>query len=94
MARLLQENKKEIEHAVWQDLRKPDIEAAISEVYGIVKNCQMVLAELEQWAAPTKPPVHPSHSTWNATIYSVPKGSVLIIACVEDRRSAFSPTHV
>lgn len=82
MARLLQENKKAVEHAVWQDLGKPPIEAAISEVFGIVKCCQMGLDDLDQWAAPTKPPVHPSHNTWNATIHAVPKGVVLIIAFV------------
>lgn len=90
MVCLLQENKTAIEHAVWQDLRKPAIEAVISEVFGIVKNCQMVLDELEQWAAATKPPVHPSHTTWNATIHAVPKGVVLIISYVRTSASLLS----
>lgn len=79
---MFQENKKAIEHALWQDLRKPDQECALIEVAGVIGNARIALDNLEKWTAPVKPEVQPSHSNWNPTVHQVPKGVVLVISYV------------
>jgi aldehyde dehydrogenase (NAD+) len=79
---MFQENKKAIEHALWQDLRKPDQESALIEVAGVIGNARIALDNLEKWTAPVRPEVHPSHSNWNPTVHQVPKGVILVISYV------------
>ncbi|KAI0704847.1 Aldehyde/histidinol dehydrogenase [Cytidiella melzeri] len=80
LIRMFQENKKAIEHALWLDLRKPDQESALMEVAGVIGNAKLALNNLEEWTASVKPPMEPSHRTWNAVIHQVPKGVVVIIS--------------
>ena len=77
---MLQENKKAIEHALWQDLRKPAQESALTEVAGVVGNATLALNNLEAWTAPVKPPVGQDHINWNPIVHQVPKGVILVIA--------------
>lgn len=79
LARLAQENIKIIEDALFADLRKPRLEAA-SEAAGVIHASLDAAEHLEEWAAPEKPKVEGFMSSWDATIYPVPKGVVMIIA--------------
>ena len=77
---MFQENKKAIEHALWQDLRKPAQESALMEIAGIVGNATLALDNLESWTAPVKPPAGPGHINWNPIVHQVPKGVILLIS--------------
>lgn len=74
LARLAQENVKITEDALFTDLRKLRYEAA-AEVASIIRSAlAAALVHLEEWAVPTKPKVEGFMSSWDATIYPVPKG--------------------
>ncbi|KAH8100216.1 Aldehyde/histidinol dehydrogenase [Cristinia sonorae] len=79
LAHLIQDNILSIEQALFTDLRKPRQEAG-GEASGIIRSSLFAAEHLEEWAAPEKPEVEESRQSWDATIYPVPKGVVLIIS--------------
>jgi hypothetical protein len=88
---MFKENEKAISHSLWLDLRKPDVEAAVMEVFGVIKACLFSIENLDAWAAPTIPPVEKSKTGWNPVIHKVPKGVICLIAYVTTLRFFISP---
>ncbi|THH01303.1 hypothetical protein EW026_g1395 [Hermanssonia centrifuga] len=80
LARLVQENIPALEDAVLADLGKQRQECTLAELGPIVQACLYAAENLEEWAKPKKPQVEEFRKTWDVTIYSVPKGVVLIIS--------------
>jgi len=79
LARGVQENVHAIEEALYADLRKPRLEAG-QEAASIIHSCLEAAEKLEEWAAPEKPKVKEWISSWDATIFPVPKGVALIVS--------------
>ena len=80
LARLMQENVTAFEDAELHDLGKPRMEVALIELTTVVQACLYAAKNLEEWAKPEKPVVEEWRSSWDTTIYHVPKGVALIIA--------------
>ncbi|KAI0344221.1 aldehyde dehydrogenase [Trametopsis cervina] len=80
LARMFQENQEAIQRTLYLDLRKADQEVALSEILGVVGGCLHAIEHLDEWAAPTHPPVEPHLKTWNATVYKTPKGVACLIS--------------
>ncbi|KAI0089847.1 aldehyde dehydrogenase [Irpex rosettiformis] len=80
LARMFYENKDAIVHTLHLDLRKPDQEAALMEVLGIIKGAKFALDHIDEWVKPTKPTVEQSRAGWNCTIHTVPKGVICLIS--------------
>lgn len=78
--RMLQENQAAFEEAHYKDFSKPRIELAVNEIAGPLATLLQALEHLEEWARPEKPAVEAWRSSWNTTLYKVPKGVVLIIS--------------
>lgn len=80
LARMFQENIDAIQQAAFLDAGKPPLECVMIEVIAVVKACACALANLEVWTAVEKPQVEPMRSAWDASVYPVPKGVVLLIS--------------
>ena len=80
LARLVQENVTALEDAELHDLGKPRMEVSMIELTTIVQACLHAAEHLEEWAKPEKPVVEEWRSSWDTTIYNVPKGVALIIS--------------
>ncbi|THH31531.1 hypothetical protein EUX98_g2637 [Antrodiella citrinella] len=79
LARAVQENITAVEEALFADIGRPRPEAG-QEGASVIASCLDAAAHLEEWAAPEKPKVAEWMSSWDASIYSVPKGVALIIS--------------
>ncbi|PCH44824.1 aldehyde dehydrogenase [Wolfiporia cocos MD-104 SS10] len=79
LARMLKENLGAFEDAFFQDLGKPRQEVGAMEVGNVLSACLYAAEHLEGWTKPEKPEVEEWRASWDATIYRVPKGVVLII---------------
>lgn len=80
LARLMQENATLIEDALYADLGKQRFESTAVELGHSMNQCLDAANKVEEWAKPEKPEVDPFRATWDATVYRVPKGTVLIIS--------------
>jgi aldehyde dehydrogenase (NAD+) len=82
LARLFQENSASLTAALHADLGRHKLEVAFTELGPIVSGAVRAAESLEEWHKPEKPTVEEWRSSWDTTIYTVPKGVVLIIGCV------------
>ncbi|GJE86460.1 aldehyde dehydrogenase family protein [Phanerochaete sordida] len=80
LARMLQENITAWEDASLADLGKQRQETTVTELTPIIQGSINAAESLEEWATPEKPKVEAWRSSWNTTIYHVPKGIVLLIS--------------
>ena len=80
LARMVQNHADEMCEAVWTDLRRPRTETMFAEVGAIVQRAVKSASKLEEWTKVEKPEVGVHQGAWNATIYKVPKGVILIIS--------------
>jgi aldehyde dehydrogenase (NAD+) len=82
IARLFQENNASLCAAVYSDLGRHKLECSFPEIAPIVAGAIRAADSLEEWNKPEKPEVEEWRSSWDTTIYTSPKGVVLIIGCV------------
>lgn len=68
--------------AVHEDVGRPKIEVVPAETGSTVVGCLYAAQSLEEWAKPEKPTVEAWRSSYDTTVFKVPKGVVLIIAFV------------
>ncbi|EIW76937.1 aldehyde dehydrogenase [Coniophora puteana RWD-64-598 SS2] len=80
LARMVQNHANELCDALWADMRKPRTEVIFTEIGALVQRAVKSAAKLEEWTKEERPSVGVHQGSWNATIYKVPKGVVLIIA--------------
>ncbi|KAK7318407.1 hypothetical protein RJT34_03107 [Clitoria ternatea] len=80
IARMLEDEEKEIAEALYKDLSKPELETYITEVSQVKSACSEALQELKHWMKPEK--VNTSITTFpsSAEIVSEPLGVVLVIS--------------
>ena len=79
-ARLIQDNHVAFEDAGYADLGKQRFEVATDGCAPIIDFALRAAENLEEWAKPEKPQVQPWRTSWDTTIYHVPKGVALIIS--------------
>ncbi|KAJ7141582.1 Aldehyde/histidinol dehydrogenase [Mycena filopes] len=79
LARLFQENSVILTDALTADLGRHKLEISLPEIGPIVSGAVRAAESLEEWNKPQKPQVEEWRSSWDTTIYSAPKGVVLII---------------
>lgn len=79
MAHLLQDNITALEDAVLSDLGKPRLETSVSELISLINACVYATENLQEWTKPEKPEVEAWRSSWDTTVYKVPKGLALVI---------------
>lgn len=79
---MFQDNRTAIEDALFHDLGKARLEAAVSEVGSVFNSALRAAEKLEEWAKPEKPEVDAFKSSWDVTVHKTPKGVALIISCV------------
>lgn len=77
---MIQDNATAFEKAVHADLGKQPLETASCETGPVVQEAIRAAESLEDWTRPEKPKTEEWRSNWDTTIYSVPKGIVLIIS--------------
>lgn len=82
LARLLQDNITALEDAELEDLGKPRQEVTMMELSTVISSCLHAAEHLEEWTKSEKPIVEDWKSSWDTTIYKVPKGVALIISYV------------
>ncbi|KAJ7761766.1 Aldehyde/histidinol dehydrogenase [Mycena metata] len=79
VARMFQENSVALADALTTDLSRHKLEIVLPEIGPIVSGAVQAAESLEEWNKPEKPQVEAWRSSWDTTIYSAPKGVVLII---------------
>ncbi|KAL1753083.1 Aldehyde/histidinol dehydrogenase [Schizophyllum commune] len=80
LARLVQDNSLAMQEAIYKDYRKQPLEVALSDTTPIVPAALRAAENLDEWAKPEKPEVEEWRSSWDTTIYKVPKGVAVIIS--------------
>lgn len=80
IAKLVDEREKEILHALYTDLSKPECEAFVSEISMTKASCKLALKELKRWMKPEKAKTSMATFPSSAEIVSEPFGVVLIIS--------------
>ncbi|KZT25852.1 aldehyde dehydrogenase [Neolentinus lepideus HHB14362 ss-1] len=80
LARMIQDNIEAWEAAIFSDLAKPKQEVAMAELGPVVSSALLAADKLEEWNEPVRPEVEAWRSSWDTTIYTVPKGVCLIIS--------------
>lgn len=80
IAKLVDEREKEILHALYTDLSKPECEAFVSEISMTKASCKLTLKELKRWMKPEKAKTSMATFPSSAEIVSEPFGVVLIIS--------------
>ncbi len=74
------ENRDRVKRAVHEDFQKPAVEADISEAYPVIGEIKHAIANLDQWARPTKVDATINYlGTWSEVRYE-PKGVCLILS--------------
>ncbi|GFP89819.1 aldehyde dehydrogenase [Phtheirospermum japonicum] len=71
-------HERDIVQALRSDLRKPEQEAFLHEVYGVSSSCKLALKELHRWMTPERVKTNMMNSY--GEIVSEPLGAVLIIS--------------
>ncbi|KAH9947074.1 Aldehyde/histidinol dehydrogenase [Amylocystis lapponica] len=80
LARCMQENIKAFEDAVLSDIGKPRLESNQGEIGSSIAGALYAADNLEEWSKPEKPFVKgPVRDKWDASVYKLPKGLVLVI---------------
>ncbi|KAJ7882834.1 Aldehyde/histidinol dehydrogenase [Mycena leptocephala] len=79
LARLFQENNVSLSTAMYSDLGRHKLEVSLPEMCPIISGAVRAAESLEEWHKPEKPEVEEWRSSWDTTIYTTPKGVVLII---------------
>jgi len=79
LARLIQDNKLAFEEALLADLGKPRLQSTNGDLGPVLGGALYAAEHLEEWTKPEKPEVEEWRSSWDTTVYKVPKGVVLII---------------
>ena len=74
MARMMQDNYVAIEDALLHDLGRQRQEATTIESVLVMTAALNAAENLEEWNAPEKPKVDAWRSSWDTTVYHVPKG--------------------
>lgn len=74
-----------IQNAALEDLGKPRQEVTMIEIGGPLRSALEAAEQLEEWAKPEKVKVEEWRSSWDTSIYPVPKGVALIISYVSPR---------
>ena len=69
-------------HALLADLGKQRQETTMCEITPIIVGSLHAAEHLEEWAKPEKPKVEAWRSSWDTTVYHVPKGVALLISSV------------
>ncbi|KAI4524946.1 aldehyde dehydrogenase [Schizophyllum commune Loenen D] len=80
LARLVQDNTQAMQEAIYKDYRKQPLEVALGDTTPIVPAALRAAEKLEEWTKPEKPEVEEWRSSWDTTIYKVPKGVAVIIS--------------
>ena len=80
MARMVQDNLTRLEDAQIMDLGKQRQETTLTELIPIFGGALRAAENLEEWTKPEKPKVEAWRSSWDTTIYHVPKGVALVIS--------------
>lgn len=80
LARLLKENKEAILAAEHADLGKPAQECLVGEIGAMMDRSIKSAELLEEWSKPQNVEVPEWQKTWSPTVFSIPKGVVLIIS--------------
>ncbi|KAJ7629993.1 Aldehyde/histidinol dehydrogenase [Mycena polygramma] len=80
LARLFQENIVELTGAIYSDLGRHKLQTSMVEIGPVISAALHAAESLEEWHKPEKPQVEEWRASWDTTIYTVPKGVVLIIA--------------
>lgn len=80
MLKIAVHHEKELVEALYSDLKKPEHEAYLYEVAGVISSCKLALKELRRWMKPQK--VKTSMSTFPSSgeIVSEPLGVTLVIS--------------
>ncbi|KAL6301465.1 Aldehyde/histidinol dehydrogenase [Sparassis latifolia] len=76
---MVQDNATALEDALYADLRKPRLESSQAEIGAVLGAVLNTVENLDEWTQPEKPKVAAWRSSWDTTVYKVPKGVVLII---------------
>ncbi|EKM49616.1 uncharacterized protein PHACADRAFT_179029 [Phanerochaete carnosa HHB-10118-sp] len=79
LARMLQDNIVAFEDALMADLGRHPQETTALEAAPVIQACITAMNNLEDWTNPEKPRVEEWRSSWDATVYPVPKGVALLI---------------
>ncbi|KAJ7889922.1 Aldehyde/histidinol dehydrogenase [Mycena olivaceomarginata] len=79
LARLFQENTVGLSDALHADLGRHKLESSLPEMGPIISGAVRAAESLEEWNKPEKPAVEEWRSSWDTTIYTRPKGLILII---------------
>lgn len=79
---MLQDNIVALEDALMADLGRHPQETTALEAASVIQACITAMNNLEDWTKPEKPQVEEWRSSWDATIYPVPKGVALLITSV------------
>lgn len=79
LKKAIQENEKEIEHAIYLDLRKPAFEAYVTEIGFVLSSIGHMLKNIEEWMEPetAKTPLYLQPG--KSYVLQEPYGSVLVI---------------
>ncbi|KAK7055353.1 aldehyde dehydrogenase [Favolaschia claudopus] len=79
IARLFQENNERLTAALTADLGRHKLEISLPEMGPIISGAVRAAESLEEWHKVEKPTVEEWRSSWDTSVYTVPKGVVLII---------------
>ena len=82
LARMLQDNIAPLEEALFADLGKQRLESISGEIGPIITGSIHAADSLDEWTKPEKPKVEAWRSSWDTTVYHVPKGVALLISWV------------
>lgn len=80
LARMMQDNITALEDALLADLGKQRQESITGEIGPIITGSIHAAESLEEWTKPEKPKVEAWRSSWDTTVYRVPKGAALLIS--------------
>ncbi|KAL1743350.1 Aldehyde/histidinol dehydrogenase [Schizophyllum fasciatum] len=80
LAHLVQDNVQAMQDAIYNDYKKQKLEVALGDTTPVIGACIRAADKLEEWAKPEKPEVEEWRSSWDTTIYKVPKGVAIIIS--------------
>lgn len=77
---MIQDNLVAFEDAQLADLGKQRQETTVTELAPLIQGSLHAAENLEEWSKSVKPKVEAWRSSWDTTIYHVPKGVVLLIS--------------
>src|SRR5580704_7659535 len=78
--RFLLMNQERINHAIYQDFKKPFVEVELSELYPVLTEIRHALEHLDDWTRPQKIDAPLTYLGTRSEVWYEPKGVCLIIA--------------